>query len=81
MKKTANKMIHIGKPVVFDADTFLEQLETLMHAEYENDRDIRVLVEEIVPTYHPAGENGSLEKGKAYEAQILEAAATRVESD
>ena len=79
MTKTPNKMIHIGKPIAFDADTFLEQLKVLMHAAYENDRDIRTLVETIVPTYHPAGEHGSQEKGAAYEAQIWEVAATKVE--
>lgn len=81
LKKTPNKMIHIGKPVAFNVETFLVQLEALMHAAYENDQNIRELVEEIVPTYHPAGREGSQEKGKAYEAQIREAAVTRVGMD
>lgn len=81
MTKTPNKMIHIGKPIAFDVEVFLNQLEALMYAAYKNDQDIRALVEEIIPTYHPAGEHGSQEKGAAYEAQIREAAATRVGLD
>lgn len=74
MQKTPNKMIHIGKPIGFEVDTFLKQLEQLMHAAYTNDSDIRGLVAEIVPTYRPAGEHGSLYKGAAYETQVREAA-------
>ena len=54
MKKTANKMIYIGKPIAFDTDEFLEQLERLMRAAYEERRDIKRLVSEIVPTYQPS---------------------------
>lgn len=69
LKNTANRLIHIGCPIPFDADEFLTQLKELMVACYENRDDIRDLVEVIVPTYHPAGEHGSEEKGAAYEAQ------------
>ena len=31
-------------------------------------------VAKIVPTYHPAGEHGSEDKGKAYEEQVREMA-------
>ena len=70
MKTTPNKLIHIGAPLAFDPDTFFVQLEKLMIASYSNDSDIRSLVAEIVPTYHPAGKHGSEEKGKAYEEQM-----------
>ena len=51
MKKTANKLIHIGNPIPFDTDVFLTQLRGLMEAAYENDASICSAVEAIVPTY------------------------------
>ena len=50
---TANEMIHIGKPLEFNADEFFVQLNDLMKMAYRNDRRIRNMVEEIVTTYHP----------------------------
>lgn len=69
LKNTPNHLIHIGCPIPFDMDKFIGQLKGLMVASYENSEDIRRLVEEIVPTYHPAGKHGSEAKGKAYEEQ------------
>lgn len=56
MKKTDNELIHIGKPVEFDVEEFLLQLEELAKASYENDNDIVKIVEKLVPTFHPSGE-------------------------
>lgn len=56
MKKTENELIHIGKPIPFDIGVFLEQLEQLAHASYENDDRIVELVKNIVPTFYPAGQ-------------------------
>lgn len=71
MKTTPNRLIHIGCPIPFDTDTFLGQLQTLMNAAYDGKEDeMRQLVQEVVPTYHPAGEHGSEDKGTAYEQQI-----------
>ena len=75
MKKTPNKLIHIGSPLDFDPDLFFKQLENLMAASYANRDDIRSLVAEVVDTYHPAGAHGSEEKGKAYEEQMKQTAA------
>ncbi|MDE7328070.1 MAG: polysaccharide biosynthesis protein [Lachnospiraceae bacterium] len=55
MKKTDNELIHIGKPIPFDTAKFLRQLEELANASYENRDDIVAMVEQIVPTFHPAG--------------------------
>lgn len=56
LRRTQNKLIHIGSPIPFDTDKFLEQLKRLMRAAYENEEEgIRALVEEVVPTYHPKG--------------------------
>jgi hypothetical protein len=54
IKSTPNKLIHIGSPIPFDADRFLEQLNELMHAAYDEREDICDLVASIVTTYHPA---------------------------
>ena len=52
LKKTANKMIYIGKPIDFDTDLFLEQLEMLKKDANEETDNIRDDVEKIVKTYH-----------------------------
>lgn len=54
LKTTPNKLIHIGCPIPFDSDVFLGQMKVLMRRTYENDEQIRELVQEIVSTYHPA---------------------------
>ena len=51
LQETANKLIHIGKPIEMDDEAFCRQLERLEKAckdEVENMKDI---VAEIVPTY------------------------------
>lgn len=71
MRTTPNHLIHIGSPILFDTDVFLQQLQMLMNAAYDGREDeIRSLVEQVVPTYHPAGENGSEYKGEAFEQQM-----------
>ena len=59
MKHTDNKLIHIGKPIPFDINTFLGQLEELAEASYNNSEDIVEMVEKIVPTFHPVGAHPS----------------------
>ncbi len=56
IKKTDNELIFIGKPVPFEVEEFLKQLEELADASYENSADIVSMVEKIVPTFHPVGE-------------------------
>lgn len=71
MKTTPNHLIHIGRPIPFDTDTFLDQLQMLMTAAYDGREDvIRQMVSTVVPTYHPAGEHGSEEKGEAFQKQM-----------
>ena len=52
LKTTDNKLIHIGCPIPFDTDSFLEQLGDLIEIAYRNDKQIKAVVEKIVPTYH-----------------------------
>ena len=55
LEKTDNDLIHIGKPIAFDEEKFLGQLEKLMEAAYANrEGKIKGLVQETVSTYHPA---------------------------
>ncbi len=57
LRTTPNKMIHIGSPIPFDENLFLQQLQLLMEASYNgNEADIRRIVEIVVPTYHPVAE-------------------------
>ena len=52
MKRTPNKLIHIGSPIPFDTDRFLAQLQELMEAAYDGrDDQIRALVADVVDTY------------------------------
>ena len=51
LKETANKMIYIGKPIMYDADAFEHQLRELYEASRSESLDIREKVKEIVPTY------------------------------
>lgn len=51
LQETANKMIHIGKPIEFDAEKFEQQLDKLYEAVMSEKGDIRQMVKEIVPTY------------------------------
>ncbi len=54
LKKTPNSLIHIGKPIPFDTDAFLEQLKALMQTAYHGDEEaLRAQIAEAVPTYHP----------------------------
>ena len=57
MQNTANKLIHIGKPIDMDDEKFLKQLAELKEYVVTEPDDIREWVKRIVPTYHP--ENGA----------------------
>ena len=41
LTKTENELIHIGKPIPFDTEVFLRQLERLAVVAYGNDPDVR----------------------------------------
>lgn len=52
MKETANKLIHIGKPIDIDESKFFIQLKALKEESKNESNDIRPLIKEIVSTYH-----------------------------
>ena len=51
LKKTANEMIFIGKPIEFDKDEFKAQLDRLAEIATNESADVREMIREIVPTY------------------------------
>ena len=51
LRETANKMVHIGKPIEYDSETFTSQLQELYEMCESESGDIREKVREIVPTY------------------------------
>ena len=51
LQDTQNHLIHIGKPILFDEEKFLHQLEQLKKAVNQDSQDIRCIVQKIVPTY------------------------------
>ena len=53
LQETANKLIHIGKPIEMDDEKFKEQLDRLDAAYRIEAANMKELVAEIVPTYHP----------------------------
>jgi len=52
MTETANKLIHIGKPIEIDESRFFVQLKALKEESKNESNDIRPLIREIVSTYH-----------------------------
>ncbi|WP_279123319.1 nucleoside-diphosphate sugar epimerase/dehydratase [Holdemania filiformis] len=65
LQTTPNKLIHIAKPIPFDVETFMKQVEVLAEASYTNSQNIKQLVSEIVPTYRPENkEQDEIERKK-----------------
>ena len=53
LQETANKLIHIGRPIEMDDEKFKAQLDRLEAAYKDESKNMKQLVAEIVPTYHP----------------------------
>lgn len=51
LQETENKLIHIGRPIEFDEEVFLKELEELREIANEDSAKIRQKVQKIVPTY------------------------------
>ena len=51
LEKTDNDLIHIGHPIEFDEEEFIQKLDELMNVAYKNKDNIKELVSEIVTTY------------------------------
>ena len=57
LQSTDNELIHIGKPIDFDEELFIHQLEELDELSRMDSPKIKEKVMEVVPTYHTK-ENG-----------------------
>ena len=53
LQETANKKIHIGKPIELDESEFLNKLSRLIMKAEDNMADIRKDIKDICPTYQP----------------------------
>lgn len=51
LQETANKRIHIGKPIDFDREHLFEKIDQMKADAYAEGDDIRQLIKELVPTY------------------------------
>ncbi len=72
LKKTDNALIHIGCPIPFDTDHFLDQMENLIEQAESNTPEIRRAVRAIVSTYHPAQPEVTIVKDAKYMALLQE---------
>ena len=52
MLKTANKLIHIAKPIDMDVEKFFRDIQRLYELCYDNCENIREAVVDMVDTYH-----------------------------
>ncbi len=78
MKKTKNKLIHIGSPLEFNTEEFLQDMLALMKAAYDDRKDIKEYVKKIVCTYRPTEEN-ELEVSNDACAKLMEEVAVSLE--
>lgn len=53
LQSTENELIHIGHPIEMDDEWFEKKLDELDEASRQESGEIKKIVEEIVPTYHP----------------------------
>ncbi len=52
LQNTENELIHVGKPIEFDEEEFLEDLKALYKLAYDETEEMKYIVKKIVPTYH-----------------------------
>jgi FlaA1/EpsC-like NDP-sugar epimerase len=52
LESTENDKIHIGKPIEFDEEEFLIDLEELYREAYAETDQMKYIVHKIIPTYH-----------------------------
>uniref|UniRef100_UPI002614CE56 hypothetical protein n=1 Tax=uncultured Coprobacter sp. TaxID=1720550 RepID=UPI002614CE56 len=52
-QRTPNGLINVAQPILFDEVNFFAKLSDLYEAAYAETDDMKALVSELVPTYHP----------------------------
>ena len=55
LQRTPNGLINIARPILFDEASFFEKLGELYEAAYAETENMKALIAELVPTYHPDG--------------------------
>ncbi len=55
LQDTANKLIHIGKPIEFDKEHFIDNLNELKECAYDETQDMKELIKKVASTYQPQG--------------------------
>lgn len=53
MTETPNKLIHIGHPIDVNESKLFQAMKVMEEAAESETDDMRMIVESIVPTYHP----------------------------
>lgn len=53
LQETPNKLIHIAEPIDMDDDDFEKNIRRLYEAAVKETEDPRLLIGQVVPTYHP----------------------------
>ena len=53
LERTANKLIHVARPLDFDVAKLMDSLKKLSELSYDDPEKILSLVKEMVPTYQP----------------------------
>lgn len=61
LEDTDNELIHIGKPIEFEEEAFLNKLDEMYEPIMSEQVDIRAFLKEMVPTYHPDQDGSSAE--------------------
>ena len=64
MQETPNKLIHIGKPIEMDAESFFENLAELNIESKKEKADVREWIRNLVPTYAYTPGTGMYSDGK-----------------
>ena len=64
LKETENSLIHIGKPLEFDGEAFLERLNHLYDEAYAETDNMKELIADLVPTYQIKEEDKARDRKK-----------------
>ena len=64
LQDTPNSLIHIGKPIEMDEETFFEKLSELNQESKEEKADVREWIKDLVPTYEYTPGTGMYSDGK-----------------
>lgn len=73
LEKTPNELIFIGHFNDFDRDLLMERLKSLDVTCHSNSAEIRSVLQQIVPTYHPNTEAKTAENMQKHADQSMDA--------